>query len=142
MASLHKAGIRPTGLRRGELIRRRNGTVLIVWTFIKRVPAQLGRPAHCVLHSDTCRGQNGPDDLGYAVANDYSISRDFERVDQPNDSLTRVNGWGLAGSCPEPIVSKTPAAQGAACSVGAATQKVVTHLADGPACSLSLRGGL
>jgi hypothetical protein len=72
--------MKPTALRRGDRVRNRHSVRSIVWTFVRRVPAAGGRPAHCVLQSDECRGQNGPDDDGTAIASDYSIARHFERV--------------------------------------------------------------
>ena len=67
-------------LKRGDRLRHTDRRRTIVWTFVRRVPAQAGRPAHCVLQADECRGQNGPDDDGKAVASDYDIARHFERV--------------------------------------------------------------
>lgn len=75
--------MKPTLLKPGDLIRNRNSICPIVWIFVRRIPAQGGRAAHCILQADECRGQNGPDDDGHAVASDYSISRDFERVTEP-----------------------------------------------------------
>lgn len=72
--------MKPTSLRAGDRIRNRHSIRPIVWTFVRRVPAQRGRAAHCILQADECLGQNGPDDLGHAVASDYSISRHFERA--------------------------------------------------------------
>lgn len=87
MAALHIAdaagvrpGVRPSMLRRGERIRRADSLGSVVWTFLRYVPREAGRPAHCVLQSDDCRGQNGPGDQGIAIASVYEVSRHFVRV--------------------------------------------------------------
>lgn len=74
------SGLRPTSLRPGERVQNAQSASPITWTFVRRVPGKPGRPAHCVLQSDECKGLNGPADLGFATASDYSISRHFVRV--------------------------------------------------------------
>lgn len=68
---------KPSRLRKGDkiLMTSCGGKNSYSCEFVRREPAQCGRPARNVLHSADWVGLNGPDDKGEAVCSDYDLSR-------------------------------------------------------------------
>lgn len=68
---------KPSKLRRGDRIQMEScgGKQHYTCIFVRREPAECGRPARNVLFSPDWLGLNGRDDNGEAICSDYDLSR-------------------------------------------------------------------
>jgi hypothetical protein len=73
-ACRRQAATKPTSLRPGDLVRRVDGSGVVL-TFVRRD----GRARRSVFFAHEYVGQNGPDDKGFVVVDDSSVCRNFTR---------------------------------------------------------------
>ena len=72
--------MRPSTLKAGERVRVRGAFGVQPAYFVRRRPAQAGRPAGNYLRCPAHAGMHGPADDGTCEMSDYEVSRRVERA--------------------------------------------------------------